>query len=355
MNDLEWYLNLNGKQSGPHSAKEIVELVRANKIPGHAQVTTARMSGDWVTANDLLDAYQELFTKKPIATPITPFEGDSTQILHDSSNDPDFTAPPRPTEQLEATKTIYLNRNPQDRAPDPTDALFLAIQAVREKAQLKTVSMPSAAALAREATLANSNDKVRSSSSAVLIVVLAALFGGTVYGITLFLKNKSPAAATAKTPAIVEREKSPERINPAPARGANGLLNDSGVQSPSARIQRPSQAMQPSARTAPSMPANLGNARNNRLHPSERLEPGGGARYRDERDPPTSQDRFGGEANESPEEPDVDEGEYSAQGQDIAPAPVPLDPSQVQPGGFNQDPYNAPQGGLAPYDGASQQ
>lgn len=344
MNDLEWYLNLNGKQSGPHSAKEIVELVRTEKIPGHAQVTTARMSGDWVTANDLVDAFQELYAKTPIVTPITPI-----------SDDPDFTVPPRPTEQLEATKTIFLNRNPQDRGPDPTDALFQAIQAVREKAQQKIVSIPSASSLARDTTLANSEDKVRNSSSAVLILVLAVLFGGTVYGISLVLQNKTSASTPVKTPAIVEREKAAERISPAPARGANGLLDDRGVNSPSARVQRPSQLMRPTIRPTPSSPMNSAISGNNRGRPSERLEPGGGARYRDDRDPPAQSDRFGGDFNESQDEPDIDEGEYSAQGQDIAPAPVPLDPSQIPPGGYNPDPYSIAPGGLPPYEGDPQQ
>src|SRR5690606_21612358 len=128
MSDLEWYLDVGGKQSGPHTAKEIVELVRSGKIPANSHVTAARMSGDWVAAQDLVDAYNELYAKKTVPAPIdgtVPFSSSSSRAA--TPVDPNFAPPPRPTEQLEASKIIDLNQ--LAKTPDPTDALFQAIQA----------------------------------------------------------------------------------------------------------------------------------------------------------------------------------------------------------------------------------
>jgi hypothetical protein len=327
MNDLEWYLDVGGKQSGPHTAKEIVELVRAGKIPASAHVTAARMSGDWVSAQDLVDAYSELYAKKTVPSPIdgaSPFTPIGTPM---GSGDPNFQAPPRPTEQLEASKIIYLNREPSDQTPDPTDALFHAIQAVREKAAQKTTPAPGAAPAtgptpsapggSREAWSGNSGANARRvSPQFVLIGTLALIFGLTVYGITYLLSGKDESIETAKSTATPPRP-TPESSPPATTGNPTGrLLNEGGGGISAARGNLPA------ARPAPGRPI---------TPPAERLDPEGGARYRDDRDQPADRANpalgSGIPVQPSRDEGEVDQAEEPAGGP-LA-QPIPVDPSQV--------------------------
>ncbi|MBS1961320.1 MAG: DUF4339 domain-containing protein [Bdellovibrionales bacterium] len=340
MSDLEWYLDVGGKQSGPHSAREIVEMVRAGKIAATSQVTAARMNGDWVTAQDLIDAYDELYSKPAIAVPIA-----SPTAAFSGPSDPNFTAPPRPTEQLERSKIITLNREEMEKAPDPTEALFQAIQAVREKAAAKNTGTSStSSAAARDSFGAASRaGGSRIPPQLLFILSLAAILGIAIFVATKFLGGKAPEETTAK-PAAVGRKTSEPAPPPPPAR-TGGLLNDQGGGTSAARTTPPVQPMNPMNRHM--------TGRGNSMHPptrddSRNTNMGGGARYRDERDERVE------------EEADVDESDVDAPRE--IPEPMPVDPSQVpadriipEPGTIpgqgalpGADPYMPPPAGVPP-------
>jgi hypothetical protein len=330
MNDLEWYLDVGGKQSGPHTAKEIVELVRSGKIPSTSHVTAARMSGDWVAAQDLVDAYDELYAKKAAPLPMDGAVPFSSPNAPAGSGDPNFRPPPRPTEQLEASKIINLNREPDDRTPDPTDALFQAIQAVREKAAQKAATPSASSSTApsggtREHWGQNSRPaRPRIPPQLFLIGTLALIFGITVYGISALLGRKAEnieATAPKPTPAPT-RSTAPTSPNTSMGR----LLNEGG-------------GTNSSRNSLPNRPAA------GRAAPTERLEPGGGARYQDDRDAPVPGDRpnpaLGAGIPVRPgEERDVDEVEEDPadRGGGAPPNPVPVDPAQVSPDRILPDP-----------------
>ncbi len=314
MSDLEWYLDVGGKQSGPHGAREIVEMVRSGKIPATAHVTAARMAGDWVAAQDLVDAYDELYAKKAVPAPIS---GEPTFGYSETpANDPNFQAPPRPTEHLERSKIITLNRDDLEKTPDPTEALFTAIQAVREKAILKTSSSTGVNAGGRD-NWGQSRAPVRKiSPQLLLILTLATIFGITVYGLSKLMDSKTAVEPVAKsTP-----EPRLEAVPSAPAANSGGgLLNDRGGGKSAARTTPPVRAVPPiSARTPP--------------RPVGGFQ-GGGARYRDERDPEPERaysDEYPGAANgEEGEVPEV-----APPGDELSP----VDPSQVPADGMNPDP-----------------
>lgn len=328
MTELEWYLEIGGKQSGPHAAKEIVDLVRAGRIPANAQVTAARMSGDWVTAKDLVDAYDELYQKTSVPKPSL---SEATSIIHRATpvagSDPDFRAPPRPTEQLEATKNITFNRDDRDHTTDPTEALFQAIQAVREKSNVKATTTTNA-------TLASGNTGIlqrpvqglRSSRSRippqlVLIATLAAIFGVTLYGITILLGNKK-AESEAKKPLAEAIKKEPPKEAPV---NTNTTANSSAklLGEGSSGLTVAPRRLVPATRPAPVI----------RPFPARTstLERAGGARYRDDRDRPYD---YEGEPETQvvPAMPEMadryNDAEPGAEGQG-APPPFPVDPSQV--------------------------
>ena len=314
MSDLEWYLDVGGKQSGPHSAKEIVELVRAGKISATSQVTAARMNGDWVTAQDLIDAYDELYTKPVLAVPIAVESGGSTVPFTTGTtavpvSDPNFTAPPRPTEQLEKSKIITLNREELERTPDPTEALFQAIQAAREKANQKNPVSPNSPTGGSTAARDSFGQLSRAPASRVppqliLILTLAAIFGVTVYGVVKLIGAKTAEEST-KVP-VAKKNPAPE---PPPVRqppSGAALLNDQGGGNNAARTTPPVAPVR-------NMP-NRVMPHGNRI--DDRLTKGGGARYRDDRDSPLSDDS---DVNETDVEPN----------REALPEPMPVDPSQV--------------------------
>lgn len=315
MTDLEWYLEIGGKQSGPHTAKEIVDLVRAGRIPATAQVTAARMSGDWVTAKDLVEAYDELYQKAVVSKSNL---SENTVLLKATpvagSGDPNFRPPPRPTEQLEATKNIFLNRSDLDNTPDPTEALFQAIQAVREKSAQKTSTVSTNTNIAtaqrdhQQSMRREAGPRVR--PQLILIITLAAIFGGTIYGITLLLGGKQ-AEIEAKKPMAetIRRESTLEVAAPIPQPTAK-LLDSGGVVSA------------PRARSLPTRiaPA-VSNSVTERKAPT-RLERGGGARYRDDSEPPPPSDQ-------DPEDSDVGDDIDDPAPEVRRPRLTPVDPSQV--------------------------
>ncbi len=335
--DLEWYLNVEGKQTGPLTAKEIVDRVRAGKIPATSQVTAARMGGDWVTAQDLIDAYDELYSKKTPsnpARPITPMEepggpmgfgSDATQASpFASTGDPNFNPPPRPTEHLERSKIITLNREDlEDRPPDPTEALFQAIQAVREKSAQKSAGQASLAT-----PLSSSKDSwgqlQRPSQNRIppqflFIATLAGILGVMVYGAFAILggkKESAPAGAPVADAPPPSRPAAPVRQS-----SGSGLLNADGSGQSAARTEPPVRvAPAPRPATQP-----IRRERTPLDDRDSRLEPGGGARYRDERDPPIEADE-----RDRGAEADVDEAEP---GSEIDPRDprVPMDPSDISP------------------------
>ncbi|MBC7384762.1 MAG: DUF4339 domain-containing protein [Cryobacterium sp.] len=378
MNDLEWYLSIGGKQSGPHAAREIVELVRSGKIPSTAQVTAARMSGDWVTAKDMVEAYDELFAKKTAEFPA--FTNSASP-----KGDGSFQIPPRPTEQLERSKIINLSELNAERAPDPTDALFQAIQAVREKSQQKAVAPVSS--IGHSSHQREGPGQVRQISKGggspqlILILTLAAIFGLTVYGIAALTGNKSASeaknggknseakksdsadTASGRTARSLPAEKNSERTQ------SNGLLDSGGSGSRSAA---PSQVRNEPrlGNSGSNQNGRLGNsgsfgnsgaasysgsAGNNaganarpptvfRTPPNDRLEKGGGARYRDERDPPAEASPFEGA--------EMDDSDTDARNQDADLIANPVDPSQVAP--MNPDGTTVAPGAY-PYESGSPQ
>ncbi len=328
MSDLEWYLDVGGKQSGPHTAKEIVEMVRSGKIPATSQVTAARMSGDWVVAQDLIDAYDELYSKPSLATPIMPADGHAAftaTVSNPSMTDPNFAAPPRPTEQLEKSKIITLNREELDRTPDPTEALFQAIQAAREKANPKGGAPSTAAAVTTRDSFGQLSRPAgpRIPPQLVLILTLAAIFGLTIYGVMKMAGGKKVEEAV-KTP-IAKKAPPPEDPADVRPKKPGGLLNDQGGGSNAARTTPPVQP-----------PPHGGMTGRVTGYPTRGSMKGGGARYRDDRDPPVN--------NNDPN--DVDESDVEPNRE--VPEPMPVDPSQVPTDRIIPEPGTIPGRGPLP-------
>lgn len=205
MSDVEWYVEIEGQRTGPVSPSDLVAMYQAGRLPGNAMATTTRMQGDWVTIADLVEAYRELNQTLNLS---------KTSSLSDlsDSHGPSFQAPPRPTEQLEASKIINLNTLPPSQAPmDATESLFLAIQAVREKAAAKNAITQSPVLMK---TGNYPKDPGAGRNQLIAMVVVVVMIGG--YGITRLLKT-DPAKSDIAKPEIEKVETSPIKTESFPA------------------------------------------------------------------------------------------------------------------------------------------
>jgi hypothetical protein len=225
--------------------------------------------------------------------------------------DSGFQAPPRPTEELERSKIIDLSKLSEPTAPDPTDALFQAIQAVREKNTQKVTTTAQASA-ARDNW--GQSRPSRIPPQVLFIGTLAVIFGIAIYVFTSFVSRKPETTAEApKKPAAPVVENRPAAIAP----GAAGAKLLGEGEAPSRMPVRPA----PATRSFPPVRGG-GNAGGRAMDRDE--DRGGGARYRDDRDPPIEtvpEDTSEGVT------PDADIPESAPP----PPAAAPADPSQIAP------------------------
>lgn len=237
MQDLDWYLDLGGKKSGPFAVEDLIAQYKNGEIPTSAYVTAQRMKGEWVRITDLAEAYRDLFqlndgpslsprpqgsippapqtrtniprppTSSSFSSPLAPDspDGEAPPKEHTSPslerpNSSRFQAPPRPTEQLEASKAITLNPPGAGSGnPDATESLFAAIQAIREKNHMKT-HLPAGRDSWGELSRPKRPLPPQSSLYLVLIGILAVAAYAT-YEIVISRKQAvEEATAKAKTP-----------------------------------------------------------------------------------------------------------------------------------------------------------
>ena len=223
MSDVEWYIESSaGSQTkqGPYSAKQIVSLYQEGKVLAHFKVTTARMGTDWVSVSDLVQAYRDMNQQQKEKQSVT-------STLGAGGN---FAAPPRPTEQLEASRLITLNpKEALGDAPDPTESLFQALQAVREKSAQRQTQAP-AQTTERLGELSREQSKIP--PQIILIVVIVAVAGITLWGSLKLLKKDSANVTSA--PAI--QAPAPEttaKPKPAPKQGSSLLSTGTSPLKPS--------------------------------------------------------------------------------------------------------------------------
>src|SRR4051794_41096751 len=55
----EWFLDVNGKQTGPYSLDEVLGLFREGEIPAAQKVTSERLKGKWITVRELSEALSQ--------------------------------------------------------------------------------------------------------------------------------------------------------------------------------------------------------------------------------------------------------------------------------------------------------
>jgi hypothetical protein len=216
MTDVEWYVEIEGQRTGPVSPSDLVAMYQAGRLPGNAMATTTRMQGDWVTIADLVEAYRELN------------QSQRSNLNNAHTHGPSFQAPPRPTEQLEASKIINLNILPPSQAPmDATESLFLAIQAVREKAAAKN------AATQAPVTLRSTQyDRDPAKGKNQLIAMAITVFMVISYGVTQLLKSDPSKKEVIKTEAAAPAAESYSATEGKPSRPAT----TSNIGSPKSKL-----------------------------------------------------------------------------------------------------------------------
>lgn len=222
MSDVEWYIvsesNPQAKQ-GPYSAKQITSLYQEGKVVAQSKVTTARMGSDWVSVSDLVQAYRDMYQQQ---------KEKEKSVLGVGGK---FAAPPRPTEQLEASRLITLNpKGALGDAPDATESLFQAIQAVREKSAQKQSQMTQAQQLQREERLGQlAREQPKFPPQVPLIVVLVVVAGIGLWGSLKILDRlKAEKKPDASQVTVAEPVAKPASTTPIKKTGGSLLSTGGG-------------------------------------------------------------------------------------------------------------------------------
>ena len=105
----EWFLNENGKRTGPFTAAQLQAFFEQNKISHTSQVSSSHMGGNWISIQELIHGTPA--ASKPSPTPAS-----------------DFHPPPRPSFSKEHGPIP-----PPIERPDPLLSLFDALQAAKER------------------------------------------------------------------------------------------------------------------------------------------------------------------------------------------------------------------------------
>ena len=316
MRDLEWYLDLKGTKTGPFAARDIVEMVRAAKVPDSIKVTADRLNGEWISARELIEAFSDLN-----ATPKSPWAAD-------------FNPPPRPTEQLEVASHTHYSE--EDQEYDPTASLFQAIR------NLKARALPPKPARDRDSERASSSGEYAARSGdpflspqAILVSVLGVLIFGAAYMMWQLVKNNaSPVTTKSRDEPTTLRSPTP----PLPERKAptGKLLSDGAGGGAPART---------------SAPMGLGSRLQTRNDAKVEPPSNGGAVYENELSPDTLAELQA--AQEQDQRSDAAGSERTPAGRrrrGVSPPPVGASPEpDAQANSSDPAPENSdPDGGVAP-------
>ena len=180
----EWYLEIEGKRSGPFTAEQVEGFLQDREILARHQVFSPRRPDQRMSAGEFVEALKHQREKTvgasgaPRGVPPGPPKA--------------FHPPNKPRSMDERTGIIQANKA---AAADPTQHLFDALQAVRERQVQTKLSAPTEA---EWGTLARTQPARR--SQLTLILTLAALLGVSVWGLNRLLTKKGePTTASAPT------------------------------------------------------------------------------------------------------------------------------------------------------------
>ena len=69
----EWFLEVEGKRTGPFTTDQIVGLFQDGEVPGTQRITSASSEGKWITVNELVDSNKpKPFHPPPRPADLTP-------------------------------------------------------------------------------------------------------------------------------------------------------------------------------------------------------------------------------------------------------------------------------------------
>lgn len=163
--DPVWYLDVEGTQSGPYSADQLLGFLKEGEVLAHHRATTAQLSGRWVSMDELLDwaesgrALSEMTGPKPpppppprknSSSPVPPPFPRSLEMEGSDASPPPFEFEPIPEfpSMLEAEGGFEEHPPPSSTQPSITSSgtasgtrpndpvveeLFSALHVAREK------------------------------------------------------------------------------------------------------------------------------------------------------------------------------------------------------------------------------
>jgi hypothetical protein len=214
----EWFLEVHGTKTGPYTVEHIHALLTEGQISPLLRVTSDRLSGEWITVQEMLQAYS------------------SSKISGE------FQPPPRPDDIEKALGSSSAER----QSEDATLGLFDALQAAREKKHQSVLSQQRVSSNVEMGWAGGSRSSRSVPPQLWLILSLFMVLSAAVWGLMKIasksfpqggagvassspVKDVSPASGAASqsassapaavaNPAPVSR---PVPVRPAPTRAAN--------------------------------------------------------------------------------------------------------------------------------------
>ena len=324
----QWYLEAQGRRTGPYSAEQIEAMLRDGQLQADALVSGRGLRGP-ARANEFIEAIRlrrQASSQKQNQSPVA------------------LQPPPRPEGVGERRRDVDRASAP---STDPTADLFDALQHIRERQTLQQ-NQAQRMVPAEDETW---GDRLRSRGlpgPAVLVASLAAILGLSVWSLNQWLGSAEKSAKTQSN-----ASEGASQASGSPTSSEKGLAGRSNAPSPasateSLRPVRPSTAagFDTSARARSVLPAV-------RSVPPPSRGQGGPQVDRDIEIPPALIERLQGEAQDAREarpNPDAraddrDRDERDSADRDALPAP---DGNAPSPGDANPENNPPAQDGVAP-------
>lgn len=288
-----WYLAIEGKATGPFSLDQLYDRYERGEIKPDQMLTAPPLGGKWIAAQEVMRSYLKRTSTGSIQLP------------------------PRPMEVVTQSST----HSPSLQEPDPVVDLFDVLQNVRER---KTVKSPVSPEHGMTGAVSGPRPKLRVPGQVWLILSISLVLGLGAW-FTMTLLKRAPDVETAG-----QSEKNVETIKNTDSRAVSAPTTPHTPAVAPAAAPKPFTPMTTRpAFQAPSLPRPGGPA----ARPAVPVLPAGGGavrigdddwKARDENNEPAYTDGY-----RSPDHPDGEADSRS--GAEIAPAPPPAGPPQVDP------------------------
>jgi hypothetical protein len=175
----EWFLDVNGRKTGPFSLEQIEGLLREGELQPHQKITAEHLAGRWLTVRELVDH------------------------LNESTG---FQPPPRPQD----LNTPSGSSAPAAKRPDPALSLLSSLQSARQRKE----NSERAAAVNAAAAIHNVTAPQARRVPVWMLAAGALLVGVGIWGAILLATQQGPSASSSRSEAVHDGGSAPDATKP---------------------------------------------------------------------------------------------------------------------------------------------